>query len=437
LILAAVGGSAWFRSWLRSEDFRAHLSREVSAALAVEGEFSPLSWQGGSLYAESFDAEGPVGQGVRALQALHIRAEFDLRALFRGRWRIHTIDIQEVDALVDPHGEFGGGISASKPRVLCAGPAADGAGDAGEIGSIMIHGVSVRTVPEVNAMTLDHLSLEIESDGEGWLVRGKNGSLSLSGFPDAALESCDIRFLNGNIECKSLEVTLENEQGRASVDGTITPAGELVEEGDVNLVMNIKELPVSLFLDEDWRARVSGFCEGSFRIRGPLTDGSEVEAEGDLSVVDAVLEALPVLNQISTFTRSEQFRRIRLATARAHISARLDRLTATEIVAESPGLLRIQGMMGVHNEWIEGRFEVGLAPEHLRWLPGARTRVFVEERNGYRWADMKVSGPADSPSEDLSRRLLSAAGDEILENTSEVVEQGIERAAEFLEEMFR
>ncbi len=437
LILAAVGGSAWFRSWLRSENFRAHLSREVSSTLGVEGEFSALSWQGASLYAESFDAEAPDGQGIRVLHAHHIRAEFDLRSLFRGRWRIHTIDIQKIDAIVDPYGEFRFALNPKKPRVFYAGPGLAGAEDPVEVGHVTIHNVSIRTVPEVNLMTLKNLQLEIESEGDGWDFQGKNGAITVSGFPDIALESCDIRFLNGNVDCRRLDLAFENDQGRASVAGTVTPVSEFVEDGEVNLAVDIKDVPVSLFLDEDWRARVSGLCDGSFRVRGPLIDAGEVDLMGDLSVVEAVLEALPLLNQISAFTGSEQFRSIRLATARAHISARLDRLTATDIVAESPGQLRIQGMMGVHNQWIEGRFEVGLAPEHLRWLPGARTRVFVEERNGYRWAKMKVSGPADSPREDLSGRILSAAGSEIFENTGEVVEQGIERAAELWEEMFR
>jgi len=437
LILASVIGSAWFRSWLRSDEFRSRLSREVSYALGVEGEFSSLSWQGASLYSESFDAEGFPGQGIRALQALHIRAEFDLRALFRGRWRIHAIDIQKVDATIDPYGEFHFSQSDRRPRLLCAGIAGSGDGDPGEVGHVVIHDLSIHTVPELDAMTLDDLQLEIESEGEAWRIRGKNGLISTIGYPAATLKSCDISFLNGNIECRHLELALENDQGHASVSGTVQPAGEQVEEGDVNLEVKLGGLPVSLFLNEDWRARVAGFCEGTFRLRGPLTDGSEIEASGQLSVVHAVLEALPVLNQISTFTGSEQFRRIRLSTAQARISARLDRLTATEIVAESPGLLRIEGMMGVHNHWMEGRFEVGVAPEHLRWIPGAQTRVFVEERNGYRWADMKISGPSDSPNEDLSGRLLSAAGSEIMENTGDVVEQGIERAAEFLEEMFR
>jgi len=67
---------------------------------------------------------------------------------------------------------------------------------------------------------------------------------------------------------------------------------------------------------------------------------------------------------------------------------------------------------------------VGVAPSSLRWLPGSRTRVFTQAHDGYVWTDLKLSGPLDQLSEDLSARLMSAAGEETINSVKGTLETG-------------
>jgi hypothetical protein len=50
-----------------------------------------------------------------------------------------------------------------------------------------------------------------------------------------------------------------------------------------------------------------------------------------------------------------------------------------------------------------------VTPSSLQWLPGSQAKVFTESRGGYVWAPMRLSGPANKPNEDLTKRLAAAA----------------------------
>jgi hypothetical protein len=90
-------------------------------------------------------------------------------------------------------------------------------------------------------------------------------------------------------------------------------------------------------------------------------------------------------------------------------------------IAESEGLIRIEGTFTVENSAIDGTFQVGVTPASLQWLPGSRTRVFTDVRGAYVWAPMHLAGPLNSPTEDLTPRLAAAAGNEVIEQVGSAV----------------
>ena len=73
---------------------------------------------------------------------------------------------------------------------------------------------------------------------------------------------------------------------------------------------------------------------------------------------------------------------------------------------------------------LEGLFQVGVTPTSLRWLPGSQARVFTVERDGYVWTSVRVTGLLDDLKEDLSQRLIAAAGTELYEGIKGTVEKG-------------
>ena len=135
------------------------------------------------------------------------------------------------------------------------------------------------------------------------------------------------------------------------------------------------------------------------------------------------LEALPILDRIATFTQTAQFRQFSLQRGKAVFTWQKSKLTVRQFLLESDGLIRIEGAFVVEGKQLDGKFQVGVTANSLRWLPGAQKRVFTEERDGYVWTTVKVTGPLDRLQEDLSARLLVAAGTEAVDTTVDTVEK--------------
>jgi hypothetical protein len=90
-------------------------------------------------------------------------------------------------------------------------------------------------------------------------------------------------------------------------------------------------------------------------------------------------------------------------------SRRGGRFFAKEIELESTGLIRIEGALSIEGGVADGRFEVGVTPGTLRWIPSAEQKVFVREEGPYRWATVRITGPVGDLNEDLSGRLVQGA----------------------------
>ncbi len=81
------------------------------------------------------------------------------------------------------------------------------------------------------------------------------------------------------------------------------------------------------------------------------------------------------------------------------------------------GLGEGEGACTIAQNKIDGVFQVGVTSASLQWLPGSQARVFTVARDGYFWTPVRVSGPVDHPREDLTKRLLAAAANELLDNS--------------------
>jgi hypothetical protein len=66
--------------------------------------------------------------------------------------------------------------------------------------------------------------------------------------------------------------------------------------------------------------------------------------------------------------------------------------------------------MSIRGEEIDGSFQLGLVPGTLAKIPGAESRVFQPGRLGLLWTPIRVTGTLSDPKEDLTMRLIDAAG---------------------------
>jgi hypothetical protein len=96
---------------------------------------------------------------------------------------------------------------------------------------------------------------------------------------------------------------------------------------------------------------------------------------------------------------------------------------------EAEGLIRVEGSYTVENGEIAGIFEVGLTSATLQWIPGSQEQIFTTSRDGYRWTEMKLSGPVAHPVDDLTPRLVAAAGNAVIQGATGV-EGAVKKAAQ-------
>jgi hypothetical protein len=159
-----------------------------------------------------------------------------------------------------------------------------------------------------------------------------------------------------------------------------------------------------------WRKRVDGVLSGNARIIFPD------RATGAFQLQEGRLENIPLLAAVADFTGNPSFRRMPLQDVAGDFTYDRGILQITNFAAESKGLLRIEGTatLGKSGE-LEGRFQIGVTPQTLQWLPGSRERVFVTARNGYLWTDLTVGGTLEHPTENLSGRLAVAMGNQVID----------------------
>jgi hypothetical protein len=262
-----------------------------------------------------------------------------------------------------------------------------------------------------------------------WQVDASGGTVRQPGLPVVEVER-----VAGRLNDRTLFLT--EARLRCGDTGRIVASGDASGGANPRIEVDgeFHDVPVVELVPGDWRARVRGAADGSFTWRRvPGTAGSEVR--GKAVVTGGRLEALPILDQIATFTKTEQFRSLKLDAASAEFLWTSDGLRVTNVVIEARGYLRVEGAFTVaENGALSGRLEVGTTSERLAAIPGAEAKVFTASRGGYVWAQPAVtlSGTRADPREDLSPRLGGAAVEVLSDTVKDAVKQAPDKARDVI-----
>ncbi len=425
IVLLIVGGMLWFHFYVRSEAFLRLLSDETSYALGVEGAYEPLQWDGSSAYSHTFVGRGGPDSPITEIRAEGIRAQMQLPGLLRWYWRTESIEIERVRVRLTGLPE-----ARQQPTVLRAGFSAP-ANDLGFDRAVVKELIIEWSIPGEAQGGLRGTELELLTEENRWIdFAATGGTILHGGYGPFTLNDLTGRY---DVEraiavIKRARIT-DGARANLSLYGN---AGPFIDDAALlQLDAEFEGIAIAPWLDPDWRKRVSGTLRGGAQVRGPLSDSYYIVASGWAEVDDGRLESLPILEQISVFTGSERFRRIPLHTLRADFSWASGRLEVSDAIAESEALMKVEGDCAVERGLIDGRFDLGLSDEGLRWVPGGRRQVFTTPRANYYWTKVRVTGPVDRPQEDLSDRLISAAGDELMETAKEKLGEGVDAALDF------
>lgn len=432
-LLVAVFGFLYFKgrieNWLRGEDFRRLVSKKTSELLGMDAQFDRIRWEGSGAYSDRFTGRGIRPGAPEGLTALRIRSDFNWRRMFSGFWSLGEIRIGYLEAAFP----IPGVVPARAPDVPASEPAPVSAQSPQpfflawlptrfETGPVIVEKADL----SAGEATLSSTTIESRAEGGGWVLDFRGGALSAPGLPDFTLTSARVRIAGDG-------VYLVDSSALTQPSGRLEAAGFFKTEQGAMSRMDIKwdSIDAGEILPKDWRAYLTGVLAGSATIRFSPGDRESTTIAGSAAVRDGTLQGFGILETLSTFSGSPRFLRLPLHELSADFSIIRGATDVRNLVIESKGLVRVEGALDIAaDQSIAGALEVGLSPQTLQWLPGSRNRVFITSRDGYLWTTVRIGGTLQNPTEDLSPRLVVAAGRELIETGTRIIENPVDAAKE-------
>lgn len=411
-------------SYLRSEGFRKFVAEKAGNTLHADAELAPLHFSGSEIFADGFRAKGGREAAFADLQLEQIRTEISLRRFFEKVWQIEHFEVQRLRVdLTGPRSDrpiepTANPLEAPKTERATESPNNNGwLPNRVELGRAVVRDTQIVWPGGGLRGTL----LNLRPHEGGWQIVGQGGRIEYGNLPPLDVTSLQLRYRAPSLFVNSAEFRQPN-------GGSVQATGEIDFEKQLDLRLLLVSVNTTPYLSDDWRVRMKGNLSGEVTVRSALPPVGGPQIKGSLKLTEGELTALPVLDQIAAFTRTQQFRRLTLSNASGDFQQDGERLSVTKFVAESDGLIRMEGAFVVEKGQIEGTFQVGVTPGSLQWLPGAQAKVFTESRGGYLWAPMRLTGAVNKPADDLTPRLIAAAQGAVIEGVQnaagEVIKTG-------------
>lgn len=409
----------YLQSFVRSGAFRSKLEEIIEARTGGTARLGDIQWQDDAARMGDASIETPAGLQI---EAVGLHAAVDFSAIRRGSWCIQGAG---ADSLIVTKHPAPAGTSRSQERPVAANALpgwlsqhmpksteVDGfdaerfsySQHGWQLEEARLHLGSYHSAPAGGA----HFSFPGALDG---------GSLTMPVIPPDQKEPLKLEIGRATFRLTDdrLQITGATFRWKERTKGTLR--GSLRFGAEWQIFAHAEQVPAAEFLSQEWQQHLSGHFEGDAQFSG--TQGQPINWKAEVALKDGVLSALPVLDKLASYTRMERFKRLALDTATASVSPCPGGTRLEKIIIQSNGLLRVEGTLDLMpGDAIEGHFMVGVTPETLRWLPGAQNRVFIESNPhgppGLNWARVRVAGTRAAPQEDLSARLLGAAGMSLL-----------------------
>jgi hypothetical protein len=417
LLAVSIG----LRRYLKSDGFRQLVEREAGRALHGKVELDPLTWQDTTALARQVVVTGGTGAGFTTLEARDLRAAVRIGAVWDRTWHLPRVEADSVVIDISPPPAHSSVLEPLEEAIKSTASAhyaprwlTGFLPNRLQVDEVVFPRTSLRYAKEGTAFQIEGADVTLRPHGKvlDLAIRGGRGTWNEE--RKFVLETAQARIADGM-------VFLTEARGHTTAGGTsFRVTGEAGQRVDLRAVF--ENMGADELLSEDWRQRLHGKLNGEIAITGS-------ESTGVLALRDGRLELLPLLDRIATHTQNDDFRRLTITRAHTRFRRTPRRLELWDFSLEGP-TLRLTGQCNVENGQIDGLLQVGIAPGTLRWVPGAESRVFTRQENGFLWTSMRVAGPTDSPSEDLSPRLVDAAVAQTIEDAPRKVFEAAGKAVD-------
>ncbi len=426
MLLAPTLVTNYLRSFVHQDDFHQKLEARIVAKFGGSARIAPVRW--------SDDAAGIAEMMIETAGGWHIdaggvRFSLDFGAIRQGVWSIQNAGADDLALRFSKRDDSWSGESSSDEDGLARLPAflRRHIPTKSQLGGFDAQ----RFIFEQGGWKIAESRLRMN----GWSSGENSAGIKLNGgtlqTPLNAPQQKDplkLDLTQASVRVGTGQVQLSNAVLRWKQGTEVTVRGSWkAEHGAWQTFTHVKGAPLEEFLDASWKPRLSGKIDGDIEASGlpqaPVTWKAAASLQG------GVLQGLPILDKLVEYTKVPRFKRIVLDVCSASFRPQGEALHVEDIIVQSNGLLRIEGRMTFIGRAVEGDFMLGVTPETLKSIPGANNRVFTSLNPngppGLQWTRVRIAGTMDSPKEDLSARLMGAAGMSLVFDTpGNLINQG-------------
>jgi hypothetical protein len=414
LLLVGLGiGYLGLRAYLHSESFRKFLSAQAGGAAKVTGGFAPFRWDGLAVETGGFDA---TGEGIiAAVEADGIATEVGFGGVSRGVWELRGTRISRLQIQLNaPEDSIPSPTAPEEHRKAVVKKQPGWVPEKVELSSLDIGELVLRGELSAGPVKASGMRVHVLPAAGKNAYKGEitGGSLELpwKWLPRLHVNSIRGTYRDGSAFITKAEITAWRE-GRISAFGEWNGDSKVFSfEGDLDGVK------CDEILNDNWARRLTGNISSTFAVSN--ISGTTV-MNGEMEILNGTMTALPMFDALAAYADTRRFRILQLNEARTKWRYSSGEILFTDFVMGSEGLIRLEGNMSVNGQALDGRFRLGIVPGVLSNIPGAETHVFQPGALGLLWTDLHVTGTIDDPKEDLTERLIEAAGIRMFEQIPE------------------
>lgn len=384
--------------YVESDEFRAELEKQTAKGLHFRtGNYAPIR-RTGLLSAASDGFQAKNGRkALTALEAHGITARFNPLGVFLRRWQLDEVHIAggEVGIQVyEPKPE----PSPPKPWYHVFLP------DRVYLRKVWSEPADVTWRFRNEQGGFFGTRLLITPHGRDFEYQATGGTMKGALIPDLELRHIHLLITKTLLTIYEFDLA----PGRES-DGFIRAEGTAGtrEDKSVNFKVKFENVPVREWLPASWHEHVNGLAAGQVEWSGeqPKLEASQVRAT--LQIADGRVSRLPFLQKLAAITGKKSIEQLQLNECSAQLDWKSPRIEIKDISVEDKGKFRIEGSISIRETSLGGALRLGVARDYLEWLPRPE-EVFPDEKTGYLWTTVHLSGTIDQPEQDLSPRVIEA-----------------------------
>lgn len=379
------------------------MSKQAAKMLGAKSGFLPLKWDGLNGESAGFVAVGMPERALTALRAAGLTASCSLAEIAQKKIRVDRFTIARLQVAFSK--ETAGALQndlSQEPQLF------DPSEKDGEF-RLDIRETDIQSVdllfgnPRAGG-SFRGVTVDLWPDGPNLVASGYGGSFALSGLPKMEIREFKVHYAKPDLRLDAATMLV-------GLRGAIDVKGDVVftQPGKMDIKLQFSKCDLKDFLTGAFRSKLSGAFDGDANVKEQFGSEEQTSVEGSVKCTGTELHDIDALRKLADFTGESAFRRLHLQVISGKYRWQAAALEVSDFVAESRGLLRLQGSFTLKAGNIHGRLQLGVSARVLKSFPGAREEVFTRSHDGYFWTAISPAGPMKDAGSELKQRLVAAA----------------------------